>query len=483
MLKKDNKNLLLKIYNFSGATLFSMLVILAGCSKSSDTTSSTEPTPPDARPIAKEAYVYGFPMAANYQTLYKQAVDTTSHDYRAPFNILSNASTVATPDDKFVVTPNSDTPYSYLWMDLRAEPIVVTMPKIEKNRYYTGQLVDLYTFNFAYLGTRAYGNEGGKFLIAGPNWNGATPAGIKAVLHSQTQFAYLLIRTQLFNAGDINNVRRIQSGYRAEPLSAFLHRPAQAAAPAVNWPKPTESMMTTPAIFSYLNFLLQFCPTDSSETDLMAHFATLNIGAGKTFDLATFTPPTQQAITEGIVDTKTDVDGVMKKINADQVASSDLFGTREFLKNNYLYRMIGAKLGLYGNTGADAAYFGFFVDSQHHPLDASKNNYLLHFAKGGIPEYHAFWSLTMYDGKTQFLVANPLKRYLLNSTTLKSYKYDPDGSLTLYIQKSSPGRDKESNWLPAPDGPFYAVYRVYMPGEAVLNGAWKKPQMEAVKGQ
>ena len=189
---------------------------------------SASPAPQDARAIASEAYIYAFPMAANYQTLYKQAIDTTSHDYRAPFNTLTNASSVATPEDKFVVTPNSDTPYSYLWMDLRAEPLVVTMPKIEKERYYTGQLIDLYTFNFAYLGTRSYGNEGGNFLIAGPNWNGATPAGIKAVLRAQTQFAYLLIRTQLFNAADIVNVRKIQTGYRVQPLSTFLLPPCAA---------------------------------------------------------------------------------------------------------------------------------------------------------------------------------------------------------------------------------------------------------------
>ena len=171
---------------------------------------SASASPQVARAIAKEAYIYAFPLAANYQTLYKQAIDTTSHDYRAPFNTLTNASSVATPEDKFVVTPNSDTPYSYLWMDLRAEPLVVTMPSIEKDRYYTGQLIDLYTFNFAYLGTRSFGNDGGNFLVAGPGWNGATPAGIKAVLRAQTQFAYLLIRTQLFNAADIVNVRTIQ---------------------------------------------------------------------------------------------------------------------------------------------------------------------------------------------------------------------------------------------------------------------------------
>ncbi len=441
---------------------------------------SDSPNSQDARAIAREAYIYAFPMAANYQTLYKQAIDTTSHDYRAPFNTLTNATSVATPEDKFVVTPNSDTPYSYLWMDLRAEPIVVTMPKIEKERYYTGQLVDLYTFNFAYLGTRSFGNDGGNFLIAGPNWNGATPVGIKAVLRTQTQFAYLLIRTQLFNAADIVNVRKIQSAYHAELLSTLLHQPAPPAAPVVDWPRPSADMLNTPSIFPYLNFLLQFCPTDPSETELMARFAKLNLGAGRTFDLASFTPPVQEAIAAGIADTKPDVDGMMKKINTDQVQSSDLFGTREFLKNNYLYRFIGAKLGLYGNSGADAAYFGYFIDADHHPLDASKNNYELHFAKGAIPEYHAFWSLTMYDGKTQLLVANPIQRYLLNSTTLKSYKYGSDGSLTFYIQKNSPGKDNERNWLPAPDGPFYAIYRVYMPGEAVLNGTWKKPQMQAV---
>jgi hypothetical protein len=434
----------------------------------------------EVRQIAKEAYIYGFPMAANYQTLYKQSLDTTSRDYRAPFNTLANSSGVATPDDKFVVTPNSDTPYSYLWMDLRAEPIVVTMPKIEENRYYTGQLVDLYTFNFAYLGTRSYGNGGGDFLIAGPNWHGEAPKGIKAVLKTQTQFAYLLIRTQLFDSTDIGNVKKIQEGYRAQPLSKFLNQPAPSKAPAVNWPKPTDDMLTTPSLFLYVNFLLQFCPTDPSEKDLMERFARINVGANKTFDLASFSPEIKQAITGGIADSATDADSVMKKVNTDQILSSDFFGTREFLKNNYLYRYMGAKLGLYGNSGADAIYFGYFVDANQHPLDASKSNYELHFSKDGIPEYHAFWSLTMYDGKTQFLVANPLKRYLLNSTTLKSYKYGPDGSLTFYIQKDSPGKDKESNWLPAPDGPFYAVYRVYMPGKAVLNGTWKKPQMQPV---
>jgi hypothetical protein len=133
-----------------------------------DASLSNSLTPQEARSIAKEAYIYAFPMAANYQTMYKQAIDKNGPDYRGVFNSLNSSKSVATPEDKFVVTPNSDTPYSYLWMDLRVDPIVITMPKIEPNRYYTAQLVDLYTYNFAYLGTRAYGNDGGSFMIAGP---------------------------------------------------------------------------------------------------------------------------------------------------------------------------------------------------------------------------------------------------------------------------------------------------------------------------
>ena len=167
----------------------------------------------------------------------------------------------------------------------------------------------------------------------------------------------------------------------------------------------------------------------------------------------------------------------MKQINAETVSSSEMFGTRAFMKNNYLYRYAGAKLGLYGNSGDEAIYLAYFVDASHAPLDASKNNYELRFPKGQFPQAHAFWSLTMYDGKSQFLVANPLKRYLLNSTMLKTFKYGDDGSLTFYVQKSSPGSAKEANWLPAPDGPFYAILRMYMPAPEVVNGTWKKPPM------
>lgn len=461
-------------------TLAGLAIILAtGCNESKKTTEGSL-TPADARAIAKEAFIYGFPMAANYSTMYKQAIDTTSKDYRAPFNTLTSAKSVATPDDKFVVTPNSDTPYSYLWMDLRTEPLVVSMPKIEPNRYYTGQMIDLYTYNFAYLGTRSYGNDGGTFLIAGPTWKGDKPIEVKDVVRSETEFAYILFRTQLFNVADLPKVNKIQSQYKAQPLSEFLKEPAPAAAIAVSWPKPTDIMKPSADIFPIVNFLFQFCPPNPSESGLLARFAKLNIGPNQTFDMEKFSPEIRQAINDGIKDSATDLQTLMKKVNADEVSSGDMFGTRDFLKDNYLYRYTGAKLGLYGNSKQDAIYYGYFVDANHQPLDASKSNYELHFAKGDLPPTKAFWSLTMYDGKTQLLVANPLKRYLLNSTTIKSYKYGPDGSLTLYIAHDNPGPAKQPNWLPAPGGTFYTVLRVYLPGDTVVGGTWHKPQMQPV---
>ena len=465
-------------------TVLSLALGVAGCvggKTNGHLTDGTAPTD-ETRQIAKEAFLYGFPLVTNYATLYKQAVDTKSPDYRAPFNVVASAHGVATADDKFVVTPNSDTPYSFLWMDLRAEPIVVTVPKIEKGRYYTGQLIDLYTFNFAYVGTRAFGNGGGTYLIAGPGWKGEAPQGVKTVFRSETEFAYLLFRTQLFNAADLKNVDRIQAGYRAEPLSKFLGTaaPPSAPAPAVAWPVPTSTMTTGPEAFTYLNFLLGFCPTNPSETALMARFAKLDIGAGKTFDVATLRPDRKRAIEAGIADAWAELPALQKDINAERVSSSDFFGTREFLKDNYLYRFAGAKLGLYGNSGAEAIYLAYFVDADDKQCDAAKTSYVLRFPKGQLPPAGAFWSLTMYDGKTQFLVANPLHRYLLNSTMLKSFTYGSDGSLTLYVQKDSPGAAKEANWLPAPDGPFYAILRIYMPAPSVSNGTWKKPPLQPV---
>jgi hypothetical protein len=431
-----------------------------------------------ASAIARDAYTYGFPLVEGYKTLYKQAVDVGNSDYRAPFNQIAHARDVATPADAWVVTPNSDTPYSFAWLDLRAEPIVITMPQITQDRYYSAQLIDLQTFNFDYLGTRVVNNDGGNFLIAGPGWQGKKPDGVNAVIHCETELFYALFRTQLFNPDDIGNVNNIQDGYLVRPLSTYLGMPAPTAAPAIDWPEPAAGMTETETLFNYLNFLLQFVPTHPTEIDLMARFAKLGIGANETFDFKAFTPDVQAAILEGIEAVwSKDFAGIMTQLNAGELDSGDFFGTREYLDNNYLYRFAGAKLGIYGNTKEEALYPSYFVDDDGNEPDASRNGYEIRFEQGQLPPTNAFWSLTMYDGKSQLLVDNEIDRYLLNSTMVDSFKYADDRSLTLYLQRASPGADLQSNWLPAPNGQFYVILRIYIPKQEVLDGQWTQPKL------
>ena len=436
-------------------------------------------TPEEARALAKETYIYGFAPVDAYRIQYAYFVDSKNPEYKAPWNQIVNIPRVYTPADTAVQTPNSDTPYSFVGMDLRAEPIVLTVPPIEKDRYFSIQLIDAYTFDFDYIGSRATGDDGGSFLIAGPGWKGATPKGVTKAFRSETEFVLVVYRTQLFNPDDLDNVKKIQAGYKAEPLSAFLGQPTPTAAPAIDFIKPLtpDEEKTSLEFFNILNFVLQFCPTDPSETELMARFAKIDVGAGKTFDASTLSPEIKTAITQGMADAWVDFENLKKqKIDTGEVTTGDIFGTRAYLKNNYLYRMAAAVLGIYGNSKQEAIYPAYFVDAAGQKLDGA-NKYTVHFASGELPPVHAFWSLTMYDLPASLLVANPIKRYLLNSPMLPQFVKGADGGLTLYVQNDPPGKDKEPNWLPAPKGPFFISMRLYLPKEAALDGSWKEPPM------
>ncbi|MBK9528487.1 MAG: DUF1254 domain-containing protein [Acidobacteria bacterium] len=436
----------------------------------------------EARAIAKEAYIYGYPMVDSYRIQYAYFVDTKNPEYKTGWNTLCNIPRVYTPDDKAVQTPNSDTPYSMIGFDLRAEPVVLTVPVIEEGRYFSIQLVDAYTFNFAYIGSRATGNGGGVFLIAGPTWKGETPAGVTQVIRSETEFNLAIYRTQLFNTADLDNVIKIQAGYKAETLSAFLGKPAPAPLPAVDFIEPLtpEAQKSSTDVFNVLNFLLQYCPTHDSEIDLRARFAKIGIGGGLSFDLSGFSPEVAEAVKSGIGDAWADFAVLKEKVGAHEVTSNDVFGTREHLNNNYLYRMTAAILGIFGNTAAEAMYPMYAVDANGNALSGT-SNYTLRFEPGNSPPVNAFWSLTMYELPASLLVANPINRYLINSPMLPDLKHDADGGLTLHIQNASPGSDLESNWLPAPTGPFMVAMRLYWPKEEALNGKWTPPPVVAVQ--
>lgn len=436
--------------------------------------------PPQMPTIAEEAFIYGFPMVMNYGVWYEYFIDRSSPAFKAPFNQLYNTARVYTPQDTTVVTPNSDTPYSFLCMDLRAEPIVVCNPEIEKGRYFSFQFIDMYTANYAYAGTRTTGNGPGCFMIAGPGWTGEKPPGITRLFRCETEFTTLLIRTQLFNPADIDNVKKIQAGYRAEPLSKYLNKAAPPAAPDINWPK-IDKQLAEKDPFSYLNFLLQFCPptgTAAVEVPLRARSARIGIEPGKPFSMDKMTSEQkarfETASRNGLARIKRDVETFGTSENGWRVGTKG-FGSRQMLGGNWTERAAAAMAGIYGNDAAEALYPLLATASDGKKPDCSRNRYTLTFPPGKLPPSNAFWSVTMYDAKTQLLVSNPLNRYLINSPMLPDMKKNPDGSLTLYIQNTSPGPDKEANWLPAPAGPIYVVMRIYWPKDAALNGTWKPP--------
>jgi hypothetical protein len=288
----------------------------------------------------------------------------------------------------------------------------------------------------------------------------------------------VLYRTQLLGPSDLDSVKKIQAGYQVEPLSVYLNQPSPTPAPPIDFAPPltSDQERTSPQFFEILNFALRFAPVLPSEKDLRARFATIGIGPDGDFDADKLTPEMRSAIEGGMADAWAEFNTFKKdKVDTGQVGSAQFFGTAADLKGNYLYRMAGAVLGIYGNTAAEAIYPSFSNDSTGAPLTGA-NKYTYKFAPDQLPPVNAFWSLTMYELPKSLLVANPMNRYLINSPMLPSLVPDPDGGYTFSIQNESPGIDKESNWLPAPKGPFALVLRLYWPKPDALNGVWKAPQ-------
>src|SRR5208282_1084589 len=417
-----------------------------------------------AKDIAEAGYIYGLPIVMNYAVMYEFFVDKSSSQYKAPFNTIANSDSVFTYKDTAVVTPNSDTPYSMLAMDLRAEPMVISVPAVEKERYYSVQLCDGNTYNFGYIGTRATGPEGGDYLVVGPEWSGAKPEGIAKIFRSSTQFAVAIFRTQLFNPADIDNVKKVQAGYAARPLSTFLKQPAPPAPPAIDFPK-IDKELAKKNFFEYLDFALQFAPAAENEKQIREQLARIGVGTGKTFNFKDLSLEKKLETVIGLKQGKDKVDAAVEeagtKVNGWNISAP--FGDAAHYNGNWLLRAAAAQAGIYGNDADEAMYPMTRHDVAGNPIDCSANAYTLTFAAGELPPVNAFWSATMYDSKTQLLIENPIDRYLINSPMLPNMKKNPDGSLTIYIQHASPGPDKESNWLPAPAAPVYLVMRLYWP--------------------
>ncbi|MGO9111384.1 MAG: DUF1254 domain-containing protein [Thermoguttaceae bacterium] len=471
------------------------VALLAGCSNKNDAISQAEKGEKNTRSIAEiksiaeEGFIYGLPIVMNYAVMHDFCVDKGSGQYKGPFNQIASEARVFTYKDTSVITPNSDTPYSMLWLDLRAEPFVLSVPAVEKKRYYSVMLCDGNTFNYGYIGSRATGSEAGDYMLVGPGWKGETPAGVKKVFQSSTQFSLVIYRTQLFNPEDMPNVAKVQSGYKAQPLSAYLHQPAPPPVPAIDFPKCNKEMVKE-NFFEYLDFALQFAPAGPEEKGIREKLARIGIGAGKKFNFKELSLAHKAEVGLGMKEGEKKVEAAISSTGKDQngwLVGGLAGGDRAFFNGNWLKRAAVAKAGIYANDPAEAMYPMTRKDSNGETLDGSKHNYTLTFAKDQFPPVNAFWSVTMYDGKTQLLIENPINRYLINSPMLPSMKKSEDGSLMLYIQKDSPGKDKESNWLPAPNGPIYLVMRLYWPKKEAPSilppgeGTWNPPPVVQVK--
>ena len=485
----------LNIVALSIATLSFVALSLAGCSHTNDAVSQAEkkdaingvavPSLAETKAIAEEGFVFGLPIVMYYTSAYELFVDSTSSQFKAPVGTLFNEARVFTPKDTAVITPNSDTPYSMLEIDLRAEPTVISVPAVPKPRYYSVQLTDANTFNYGYMGSRSTGTAPGDYMIVGPDWNGQTPPKIKQVFHSTTPLSAVIFRTQLFNPADMPNVVKIQAGYKVQALSTYLKQPGPPPAPAINYMK-ANAEIAKAQFWEVLDFALQYIPPSPEEAAIRAKLASIGIGPGKPFDMKALSAGHKAAILLGMKAGDDKVDKYIASggavINGWNIGS--FFGDRAFYNGDWLKRAAAAKGGIFGNSAIEAMYPLTRITANGEVLDGSKHNYTLTFAKGSLPPVNAFWSVTMYDGKTQFLIDNPINRYLINSPMLPGMKTNPDGSLTLYLQKDSPGKAMESNWLPAPNGPIYLVMRLYWPKEtppSILpagKGTWQPPAVQ-----
>jgi hypothetical protein len=404
-------------------------------------------------------------MTESYQTWRKQAVDEKDPGYVGGFNRYRHYSEPFTPDNKDIVTPNNDTPYSWAWLDLRAEPMVISVPAVPKDRYYVMQWIDLFTQNFAYIGVRATGFESGTYMIAGPKWKGTTPPGIKHVFQAETEIVGTLTRTSLAGPEDVSKLKALQAQYKLQPLSQYLGKAAPAAPPPISFPPYDKKKARGADFIGYLNFFLQFAePVDPSEVAIRKRFEKIGIAPGKPWDASKVDAATLAAIGDGVKDGQAAIDALAAKT----FDTNGLFGSREQLKNNYLNRAVAAMKGLYGNSIEEAWYGGYLCDGSKPSM--------VRFTKETMPPAKFFWSMTMYTLPDRFLYANPLRRYSIGDRT-KGLVYGKDGSLTIYVGNTSPGKDKETNWLPAPAGKCSLVARVYGPSEAAMTGKWKLPPL------
>jgi hypothetical protein len=435
----------------------------------------------EARQIGVEAVMYGFPLVVMDATMRVSTnVPGPQPNAHAPVNQFGNMRKYPSASDHTVVRMNIDTLYSWAWLDLSTEPIVLSVPDTH-GRYYMMPMLDAWTNVFASPGTRTTGNKAGNFAVTGPGWKGTLPEGVKEI-KSPTNITWIIGRTQTNGPDDYPAVNALQAQYKLTPLSRFgktYTPPRGVINPATDMkvgPGDQVAKMNSTTFFKTLARLMASNPPPAADAPILAMLAKIGVVPGRDFDPSKLDPAVAKELEKSVrlAGEKLQAAGRKwgKPVNGWNVPPMNVgaFGT------DYGFRAVVAFIGLGANLPADAVYPFAFVDGDDKPLNGA-NRYVVHFDKGQTPPANAFWSLTMYDAQG-FPVENPLNRYTISSWM--PLTFNADGSLDVYIEKDSPGTDTKSNWLPAPAGEFTITMRVYWPKPAMLDGTWKPPPVKRV---
>jgi hypothetical protein len=433
-------------------------------------------TAQEAQAIGVEAYLYFYPLLSVDIT---RRVATNVPAGRVPgfgpHNMFHSFAEYPAGDFKTVVRANFDTLYSSAFLDLTKGPVVVSVPDTG-GRYYLLPMLDMWTDVFASPGWRTTGTEAADYLLTPPGWTGTVPSGMTRI-SAPTPYVWIIGRTKTDGPHDYDAVHKIQSGYKVTPLSDWGKpaKPVEAKVdPTVDMKTPPKSQVDTmPAdkYFAYAAELLKINPPHITDEPIIARMKRIGIEPGKSFDLGKVDPTIRDALksvpeqAQELMASKQPT--VARVVNGWQM-NTDTMGV---YGNYYLKRAIITQWGLGANLPEDAIYPTNLCDESGKPLNGV-NKYTLHFDKGATPPVGAFWSVTLYD-KDGFQVPNPLNRFAVSSWM--NLKQNADGSLDLYLQSESPGKDNEANWLPAPKGDFNLLLRLYSPKSEALTGVWNPP--------
>lgn len=438
-------------------------------------------TEEEAYTIGIEAYTYAYPLVL-METTRRVATNTGAPGrMRAPVNRFGHMKTYPDASFKDVVRPNADTLYSSMWFDVGKEPLVLTLPNTQ-GRYHVIPLMDMWTDVFATLGTRTTGNDGDIAAIVGPNWKGTLPKGMRLV-RSPTEMGWIIGRIQTNGAADYDHVHTLQAGLKATPLSQWGKPEVAAATPTADAsvdmktpPVQQVAQMAQQAFFASFAELMKRNPPHASDYSIVWRMERLGIVQGQSFDLSKADPAVQRGLTRAAADAYQRIVTRRKALGIGRTGWGAIGSTVGVYGNDYLARAFIGFAGLGALPPEEAVYPMAVLGDDGKPLTGA-SNYVLHFEKDQIPPADAFWSLTMY-GEDQFFVANPINRFAIGDRD--KLKFNPDGSLDLYIQNASPGADREANWLPAPTGPFTMNLRLYLPQRRATDGSWTPPPVKRV---